>query len=293
MPPRPLPTRLLLDTSSLTYRAFFALPTSIKGPHGRPINAVRGYLDMTARLIRDLAPVEVVHTFDHDWRPAPRVRAYPGYKSERREDPEELPQQFDVIREILAAVGQTRVEAPGWEADDAIGTLCHQVPDGEAVDVVTGDRDLLQLVHDDPPPVRVLFTVKGVSELAQFDEAGVLHKYGIPAQRYADYATLRGDPSDGLPGVRGVGEKTARSLVNTYPSLSELLDDADAQSPRLRTALRDARGYLTAMAEVVPVRTDVELVVARSERNDEKLDALVERYGIDGPVTRLREALDA
>ena len=293
MSPRALPTRLLLDTSSLTYRAFFALPTSIKGPHGRPINAIRGYLDMTARLLRDLKPVEVVHTFDHDWRPEPRVRAYPRYKSERRDDPEDLPPQFEVIRQVLAALGQTRVEAPGWEADDAIGTLCHQVPEGEGVDVVTGDRDLLQLVHDDPPPVRVLFTLKGVSELGEFDEEGVRAKYGIPPQRYADYATLRGDPSDGLPGVRGVGEKTARSLINGYPSLQALLDDADAQTPRLRSALLDARGYLTAMAEVVPVRTDVELRIERAERDDDAAAALAAEHGIEGPVTRLQEALDA
>lgn len=286
-------TRLLLDTSSLMYRAFFALPSSIRGPHGRPINAVRGYLDMTARLVRDLHPDDVVHTFDHDWRPAPRVHAYPGYKSERPEDPEGLPEQFAVVREVLQALGALRVEAPGWEADDAIATLCAQARPGERNDIVTGDRDLLQLVRDADPAVRVLFTVKGVSELAAFDDAAVLAKYGIPASRYADYATLRGDPSDGLPGVRGVGEKTARQLVTAYPTLDALLDDAEAQAPRLRTALRDARGYLLAMRDVVPVRTDVELVCHRGERDLERVAALAVEHGIESPVQRLREALGA
>ena len=292
MPDSSHPRRLLLDTSSLTYRAFFALPTSITGPHGRSINAVRGYLDMTARLIRDLGPHEVIHAFDHDWRPAPRVRAYPGYKSERREDPPELPEQFEIISAVLAAFGQKRVEAPGWEADDAIATLV-QNAEGMAIDVVTGDRDLLQLVTDEPPGVRVLFTVRGVSDLATFDATAVETKYGIPPQRYADFATLRGDPSDGLPGVRGVGEKTARALVNAYPSLPALVADAESQTPRLRTALRDARGYLAAMAEVVPVRRDVALTVDQPQRDDTLVDDLAGRYGIEGPVKRLREALDA
>ncbi len=284
--------RVLLDTSSLTYRAFFALPTSITAPDGRPINACHGYLDMTAQLVRDGRPDELVHVFDADWRPAPRVAAYAGYKSQRAPDPEGLPEQFDVLREVLPALGHTVAEAPGWEADDAIGTLCAAAAPADHLDVVTGDRDLLQVVSDGSPRIRVLFTVKGVSQLATYDEAAVHAKYGVPASRYAEFASLRGDPSDGLPGVRGVGEKTARALVNAYPSLLALLDDADAQTPRLRTALRDARGYLTAMADVVPVRRDVHLSVHDSHRDDARLADLAARYGIEGPVNRLRQALD-
>ena len=285
--------RLLLDTSSLTYRAFFALPTSIKAANGRPINAVHGYLDMTAQLVRDLHPDEIVHVFDHDWRPAPRVRAYAGYKSQRAVDPEDLPPQFGILREVLEAFGQPAAEAPGWEADDAIGVLCTTAEPGDRVDVVTGDRDLLQLVRDADPKVRVLFTLKGVSQLGTFDEAAVLEKYGIPAARYAEFAALRGDPSDGLPGVRGVGEKTARALVNAYPSIPALLEDSAAQSPRLRDALEDARGYLAAMGEVVPVRTNVDVVWVRAERNDERLAELGEKHRLGGPIRRLSEALDA
>lgn len=285
--------RLLLDTSSLTYRAFFALPTSIKSPDGRPINAAHGYLDMTAQLVRDSAPDEIVHVFDHDWRPAPRVRAYAGYKSERPPDPDGLPEQFDVLRTVLDALGHPVAEAPGWEADDAIATLCATAPAEDRVDVVTGDRDLLQVVGVGPPEVRVLFTIKGVSQLGVFDDAAVEEKYGVPPDRYAEFAALRGDPSDGLPGVKGVGEKTARTLIQRYPSIPALLDDVAAHPPRLRAALEDARGYLAAMGEVVPVRTSVEVTIKRNERDDALLDELAEQHRLGGPLRRLREALDA
>ena len=284
---------ILLDTSSLTYRAFFALPTSIKAPTGQPINAVHGYLDMTAQLVRDLAPDEVVHVFDHDWRPAPRVAAYAGYKSERAPDPEGLPEQFDVLREVLAALGHTVAEAPGWEADDGIATLCAQASDDDVIEVVTGDRDMLQVVTDGPPTVRVLFTLRGVSQLGTFDEAGVLEKYGVPAHRYADFAALRGDPSDGLPGVKGVGEKTARTLIQQYDSIADLLADTDALTPRLRTSLEESRDYLAAMEQVVPVRTSVEVTLQRTQRDDAHVDALGEQYRLTNPLRRLQEALDA
>ena len=285
--------RLLLDTSSLTYRAFFALPASIKAPDGRPINAAHGYLDMTANLVRDSHPDEIVHVFDHDWRPAPRVAAYAGYKSERAPDPEGLPEQFDVLREVLAAFGMTLAEAPGWEADDAIATLCAQAGPDDLVDVVTGDRDMFQVVAVGPPRVRVLFTIKGVSQLGTFDDQAVIDKYGIAPNRYADFAALRGDPSDGLPGVRGIGEKTARALIQKYPSIAALLDDLDSQTPRLRASLDEARDYLAAMEEVVPVRTSVEITSQRPQRDDDALNALGERHRLTNPIRRLREALDA
>jgi 5'-3' exonuclease len=282
--------QLLLDTSSLAYRAFFALPASITAPDGQPVNAVRGYLDMTARLVVDLHPDQVFHVFDDDWRPAPRVAAYAGYKAERAPDPDGLSAQFDLLRQVLDAFGQPVVIAPGWEADDAIGTLCAQVAATDRADIVTGDRDLLQLVRD---RVRVLFTVKGVKELACFDEARVRAKYWIPPWRYADFATLRGDPSDGLPGVKGVGEKTAAALVNRYDTLEALIADADAHPPRLAAALRDAAGYLAAMRQVVPVRTDVELVIEAGARDAAQLERLQALHNLSGPIRRLREALDA
>ncbi len=291
--------RMLLDTSSLMYRAFFALPASITGPTGTPVNALHGYLDMTARLIRDRDPEEVVHNFDDDWRPAPRVASYDGYKATRAVDPEGLPEQFEVLLDLLPATGMTMASAQGWEAEDAIGTLCASAGRRDRIDIVTGDRDLIQLVRD--PGVRVLFTRRGVSELDVLDEPGVEAKYGVPAGRYADFAILRGDPSDELPGVRGVGEKTARALILAYPSLEAVEEDARAErakagplrgSAALKARIREAADYLVAMRDVVPIRTDLEVELERGRRDDRRLDELAERWGLTGPVRRLRAALD-
>jgi len=292
--------RILLDTSSLMWRAFFSVPPTVTGEDGRPVNAVFGYLDMNGSLVASRRPDELIHVFDNDWRPAPRVASYAGYKAARRPDPEGLPEQFELLREFLDAFGLTQAEAPGWEGEDAIGSLCAQFEHDARADIVTGDRDLIQLVRD--PSVRVLFTVRGVSDLRQLDEAGVLAKYGVPASRYADFAILRGDPSDGLPGVRGVGEKTARVLVNAYPDLDALVEDATSKglpSPALRKPLslrptiRDAAPYLATMREVVPIRTNLDLQIRREPRDDQRLDELAERHRVTGPVRRLREALDS
>ena len=290
--------RLLLDASSLMYRAFFALPDSIRDGEGHPINAVHGYLDMTARLIRAREPGEVVHCYDDDWRPAPRVAAYDGYKATRAVDPENLPEQFEMLGEVLDTLGMPQVSAPGWEAEDAIGVLCARAGSRDRIEIVTGDRDLIQLVRD--PTVRVLFTRRGVSELDVLDEEAVLEKYGVPPNRYAEFATLRGDPSDELPGVRGVGEKTARQLIAAYPSLNALIEDARAdrrtgallkRSPSLRARIREAATYLETMREVVPIRTDLQLKEWGGRRDDRALDRLAERLKLTGPVRRLRTAM--
>ena len=284
---------LLLDTSSLMYRAFFALPATIVDPAGRPVNAVHGYLDMTARLQTIYQPDRLVHVFDHAWRPAPRVAAYPAYKADRPDDPPALPPQFLLLREVLQAFGAWQAEAPGWEADDAIGALCIREPAGTRVDIVTGDRDLLQLVRDDDTAAttRVLLTVRGVGELAAFDPAAVKAKYGVPPERYVDFATLRGDPSDGLPGVKGIGEKTARTLVARYPDLDALLANVAALAPHIGANLRDAGPYLAAMRQVVPIRTDVEVTLTEGVHDDALLDALGARYRLAGPIGRLRAAV--
>jgi 5'-3' exonuclease len=281
---------LLLDTSSLTYRAFFALPASITDKDGQPVNAVRGYLDMTARLIADHRPHEVLHVFDADWRPAGRVAAYPEYKGARAPDPDGLPEQFPLLREVLATLGQSCIEAPGWEADDAIAVLCAGIGEPDRADIVTGDRDLIQLVRD--PVIRVLYTLRGVSELRVFDAAEVQERYKVPPERYADFAILRGDPSDGLPGVPGIGEKTAQRMIAGYPSLDALLDDADAHSPRMAERLRAARDYIAAMRAVVPLRTDVELRRDDGARDDAAADELAAAHSIESPVGRLRAAID-
>ncbi len=289
---------ILLDTSSLMYRAFFSTPTTVVDDHGRPVNAVHGYLDMAARLAGGRRPDRLVHVYDHDWRPAERVRLYAGYKANRAPDPEGLPEQFGLLREVLDALGCPQAEAPGLEGEDAIGALCAAGGPEDRFDVVTGDRDLIQLVRD--PEVRVLFTVRGVSELRILDEEGVLRHYGVPASRYSDFAILRGDPSDGLPGVRGVGEKTARLLVQAYPDLDALVADASAEhrvgrplqrSPSLRAAIRDAADYLATMREVVPIRTSAQVTTWEKPRDDERADELAERHSLLGPVRRFRAAL--
>jgi 5'-3' exonuclease len=292
--------RLLLDTSSLAYRAFFSVPATVTDDRGRPVNAVHGYLDMTGRLLENREPDEIVHTYDDDWKPAPRVAAYAGYKAHRPPDPEGLPEQFGLLRQVLDAFGMTQADAEGWEAEDAIGAMSARARSSDRIDIVTGDRDLIQLVRD--PVVRVLFTVKGVSDLRVLDEAGVLARFGVPASRYAEFAVLRGDPSDGLPGVRGVGEKTARALVQAYPSIDAMLEDAERPQPRtrpvkgspaLRAKLRDAGEYLAAMRLVVPIKTDAEVRTWRPERDDDRLEKLGQERKLSGPIGRLRKALEA
>jgi 5'-3' exonuclease len=286
--------RLLLDTSSLMYRAFFALPRTLRDPAGQAINGVHGYLDMVTRLMRDLQPDQLIHVYDHDWRPAPRVAAYGGYKAQRPDDPPELPPQFALLREVLDAFGASQAEAPGWEADDAIGTLCAQAVPGTRLDILTGDRDLLQLVRDGDEnlaSVRVLFTDRGVSGLRTFDEAAVREQYGVPPERYAEFATLRGDPSDGLPGVKGVGEKRARALIAEYSSLDLLVANADALPRALAGSLQAAAGYLDAMRLVVPVRTDVSVRSWQGNQDIPRLEELAEQRKLGGPIRRLREVL--
>ena len=289
-----------MDVSSLMYRAFFALKDGVRAPDGTAVGAVYGYLDMTARLIATRRPERVVHVYDHDWRPVARTELYAGYKAQRPEDPEDLPGQFDVLRAMLDETGMEQAQTHGWEAEDAIGALCAQASDADRIEIVSGDRDLIQLVRD--PVVKLLYTLRGVSELLELDEAGVLKKYGVPASRYAEFAMLRGDPSDGLPGVNGVGEKTARELVNAYPTIDAMLDDAANGTPQagplkgkpaLRARLRAAEGYLDAVRQIVPVNASAPLEVWSGERNDASLLQLAEHFGVKGPAQRVIAAAES
>jgi 5'-3' exonuclease len=288
--PSPASPRLLLDSPSLFYRAFFALPVSIRDPKGRSTNAVHGYLDMTSTLLRDRQPGGLVHAFDVDWRPAWRVAAYAAYKSQRRPDPPELPPQLDVIRAVLDAAGMQCAGCDGYEADDVLATIAAEATPDNIVEVVTGDRDLLQLVRD--PEVAVLFTVRGVSQLARFDEAAVRAKYGVGPQQYADFAILRGDPSDGLPGIRGIGEKTASRLIARYGSLDALMAERVSQPAQIAAALRHGTEYIAAMRTVVPVCVTTAYTLTPLRKPDvTRLDELAAEHGVRGPVTRLLAAL--
>ena len=288
--------RLLLDVSSLTYRAYFALrDPGVFARDGRPVGAVHGYLDMVTKLIVDHRPDEVVHVYDHDWRPIARTDMYPDYKGNRPPEPEDLGPQFTLLRSVLDRTGMLQAQTEGWEAEDAIGAFCLEATHEDRIDIVSGDRDLIQLVRD--PSVRLLFTVRGVSELYEFDESGVLAKYGVPADRYAEFAILRGDPSDGLPGVRGVGGKTAHDLVVAFGSIEEMLDAAAAGDatikPAVRTKLLEARAYLATMRELVPVNGDAPLSLWAGERDDVGLLRDAAELGLKGPVQRLFAALDS
>lgn len=295
---------MLLDTASLYFRAFFGVPESIKAPDGTPVNAVRGLLDFIARLTTDRTPSRLVACLDADWRPQFRVELLPSYKAHRlanaarniEEVPAALEAQIPVILEVLTALGIAHIGVKGFEADDVIGTLATR--DEGPVDVVTGDRDLFQLVDDDRG-VRILYTARGVGRHEVVDETVVTTKYGIPGRSYADFATLRGDPSDGLPGVAGVGDKTAGTLITRFGSIDGLLaavDDPEAElSPTLRRKIADARDYLAVAPTVVKVRHDVPLpdyddTLPKAPADPEALVELANRWGLDSSLNRVLNA---
>jgi 5'-3' exonuclease len=297
---------MLLDAASLYFRAFYGVPTSITTPDGRPINAVRGFLDMTSRLLTTHGPDRLVACWDDDWRPAFRVEALPSYKAHRvapeggEEVPDELSPQVPVLIEVLAAAGLDRVGAPGFEADDVIGTLATRARG--PVDVVTGDRDLFQLVDDDRG-VRVLYTARGIADIELVDETAVAAKYGIPGRAYADFAVLRGDPSDGLPGVAGVGAKTAAALINEFGDLGSIraaIARTVVPKPPLTAAvlkkMHAASAYLDAAPEVVAVACDIDLpavegTLPRTPADPDALAGLAAAHGLDSSLRRLGAAL--
>ena len=297
---------LALDAPSLYFRAFHGIPESVTAPDGTPVNAVRGFLDFVARLVKDRQPTRVVAAMDASWRPEFRVAAIPSYKANRlgEGDAEQVPPgivpQVPVIEQALDLLGIARIGVHGYEADDVLGTVAEHA--GCPVDVVTGDRDLLQLV-DDARHIRVFYTVpKGVGAAEAWDEARVSEKYGIPGRAYADFATLRGDPSDGLPGVPGVGEKTAATLISRFRTLEALLAALDAGDPAIagsvRTKLTAARDYLAAAPAVVQVVRDVPLpeyddALPSSPRDPDGFAALAERWGLGGSADRVLAALAA
>lgn len=267
MPTNPL---LVLDSATLYYRSYFALPESLTAPDGHPHNAVRGFLQTLARLVDRYQPGGVVAAWDVDWRPEWRVELIPSYKTHRlardedlgEEIPDTLAPQIGAIAEILGAWGVPVLGAMGAEADDIIGTLCTSSNRKNPMIVVTSDRDLLQVVS---PSVSLLQMANGGMERwALLDPASVEERYGIAPERYVDFAVLRGDPSDGLPGVRGIGEKTAASLITAFGSLEALLEAASANpvrplTPRIATSIIDASDYIQAARAVVAVRRDVEI----------------------------------
>lgn len=313
------PRLLLLDTASLYFRAFFGVPDSMRTPDGRPVNAVRGLLDFIARLVTDYRPTHLACCWDNDWRPAWRVALLPTYKAHRvatgnetgivemshstatqiEEAPDGLAIQVPMIIDSLTALGLAIVGKDGYEADDVVGTLARtaNIP----VDVVTGDRDLFQLV-DDERQIRVLYTARGVGNHDRVDDAWLQQRFGVPAAGYRDFATLKGDPSDGLPGVAGVGEKTAASLITRYGSVEGIIEAVAAPdsaiAPGVRAKLSAAIDYLAVAPEVVGVRDDLDLgvslddlVLPSAPADPARFAELTESLGLGGSAERVLAAL--
>ncbi|HEY7044685.1 MAG TPA: 5'-3' exonuclease [Nocardioidaceae bacterium] len=302
---------MLLDTASLYFRAFFGVPDTVRAPDGTPVNAVRGLLDFIARLVTTGRPTHLVCCWDNDWRPQWRVELISSYKAHRveyvvadgvdvEETPDPLEAQIPMIEAVLEALGIAVVGADGYEADDVIGSLASQTPG--MVDVVTGDRDLFQLV-DDEQQIRVLYIARGVGNLETLTDATIVGKYGILPQQYVDFAVMRGDASDGLPGVKGVGEKTAAGLLQQYGDLAAIREAAADPTSGLATGVRSkilaAADYLDVAPKVVAVARDLKLPTVDSrikpigEESEEVLTTLQETWGLGGSVTRVVEAFAA
>ncbi len=309
---------VLLDGASMWFRSYFGVPNSITAPDGRPVNALRGFLDAMATVITRERPGRLVVCRDDDWRPQWRVDLIPSYKAHRvleenpegepdvEEVPDELTPQVDMIFEILEAFGIPTAGAAECEADDVLGTLAAREKRDPVV-VVSGDRDLLQLVRDEPVSVRVLYLGRGLAKATKWGPKEVAETYGIPVDRagpaYAELALLRGDPSDGLPGVPGIGEKTAATLLAQHGSLENILaaanDPKSKMSKAYRTKLLKAADYIEAAAPVVKVATDADLdwstpsdTMPLAAEHPRKVVTLAETYGVTSSIGRLQKALD-
>ncbi len=302
------PRLMLLDTASLYFRAFFGVPESVQAPDGTPVNAVRGLLDFISRLVGEYQPTHLACCWDNDWRPQWRVDLIPTYKSHRvvaprphapdiEEVPDPLEQQIPIIVAALEAFGIAIVGADHYEADDVIGTLATDA--GMPVDIVTGDRDLFQLIDDDAE-VRVLYTARGVGKHERITHSVLREKYDVDPDQYAAFATLRGDASDGLPGVAGVGDKTAAVLLNRFGDLDSIvaaaLDPDGDMGPGPRGKIKASLAYLEVAPKVVAVARDIDLgtrdlTLPRSPADPEMLAAIAEQWGLTSPVERLLETL--
>jgi 5'-3' exonuclease len=309
---------MLLDSASMYYRTFYGVPDRYHGLDGTPVNAARGFLDAIARLLNTYKPNQVIACWDDDWRPQFRVDLVPTYKAHRvaqdqtanpgsmphqteagkaEEIPDSLEVQVPIMVDVLAAIGIARVGVPGFEADDVIAQFTRDHPG--PVDVVTGDRDLFQLVAAEKP-VRVLYTAKGFGNIAAVDDQWLENKYGVTGAQYADYSLLRGDASDGLPGVVGVGEKTAASLIKRFGSLAQIQaaarDPDSGMSPNFQRKVSESADYLGRAVDVVTLDQDVPVpLVATGLPSDPlhpvDLVRLSDQYNLEAPANRLLNAL--
>jgi 5'-3' exonuclease len=298
-------TLMLLDSASLWYRAYYGMPDTLLSPSGLPVNAIRGYLDMTARLVSIYKPNRLVACIEGDWRPSWRVDIFPAYKanrlevgSEEEEEPETLTPQIPILLDLIDAFGIPMVGVDDYEADDVMATFATN--EKGPIRVVTGDRDLFQLV-DDKRDIKVVYLARGISNHDLVDIDWVAQKYGIPGDRYALFAMFRGDPSDGLPGVKGIGEKGAALIANNFATLDAAIEGAKnahaALSPALAKKIIEGIEYLKIAPTLVNCARDVALpsmTLAIPKKPDDlsTIYAMKEEYGLGASVDRLIAALN-
>lgn len=297
-------TLMLLDSASLWYRAYYGMPDTLLGPDGTPVNAIRGYLDMTARLVGIYKPDRLVACLDGDWRPSWRVDIFPAYKANRLEEesdeevePETLTSQIPILLDILELFGIPVVGVDDYEADDVMATYAEVEPG--PIRIVTGDRDLFQMV-DDKRDIKVVYLAKGISQHDLVDIKYVADKYSIPGDRYDLFAMFRGDPSDGLPGVKGIGEKGAAVIANNFATVEDALAAAHeahvSLPPALAKKIIAGADYLSIAPKLVRVARDaplpkVDLSMPKSPADLSKLYQIKDQYGLGASIDRLIAAL--
>ena len=296
-------TLMLLDSASLWYRAYFGMPDTLVSPSGLQVNAIRGYLDMTSRLINLYKPNRIVACLEGDWRPSWRVELFPDYKMNRldesgeEEEPDTLSPQIPILLDLLEALGFPMLGVDDYEADDLMATFAVNQPG--PIRIVTGDRDLFQLV-DDKRDVKVVYLAKGIANHDLVDLKWIEQKYEIPGDRYGLFAMIRGDASDGLPGIKGIGEKGAASIAKQFTNLDEVMKAATNDDERLTTNIRkkllESAEYAKIAPKLVGCATDVSIPKMKIDLPNKPLDSkkiqdMKEEFGLGTSVDRIMNAL--
>ena len=297
-------TLMLLDSASLWYRAYFGMPDTLVSPTGQPVNAIRGYLDMTSRLLVKYQPNRIVACLEGDWRPSWRVELFPDYKLNRldeegaEEEPDTLGPQIPILLDVLDALGIPLLGVDDYEADDLMATFSVKQPG--PVRIVTGDRDLFQLA-DDERDVKIVYLAKGISNHDLVDLKWIQDKYQIPGDRYALFAMIRGDSSDGLPGIKGIGEKGAMVIANLFKTMPEVMQAAAGADERLsaniRKKLLESRQYAAIAPKLVGCALDVaipemEISMPKKPKSLEKILKLKDEFGLGASIDRIMSALN-
>lgn len=294
---------MLLDSASLWYRAFYGMPDTLLSPDGTPVNAIRGYLDMSARLISTYKPNRLVACIEGDWRPSWRVELFPEYKANRideeglEEEPDLLAPQIPILMDILDAFGIPVVGIDDYEADDVMASFAER--EQGPIRIVTGDRDMFQLV-DDKRDIKIVYLAKGISQHDLVDSQWIANKYDIPGDRYALFAMFRGDPSDGLPGVKGIGEKGSAAISKEFASVDEVIKAAKnahpALTPNLIKKILDGQDYLAIAPKLVQCAKDVslpriDLSLPKKPTDVSQIYELQKQYGLGASIDRMIAAL--